>query len=141
MINAPFARACVTRLRTFATESAQRCRRSLVQVWLVKSITSRAVSLGTMVAGLSAGGAGSLADAHSSITVCACVPAPGCITRAVAVTAPIAIRCSIVMLDPPRIWILLCGVRLTALAAGAKSVQARTLPPGGQTLVRFTDRH
>src|SRR3982074_1870843 len=104
MIKAPLARAFVTRSRTFATESAHRCRRSLVQVWLVKSITSRAVSLGTMVAGLSVGGGGSLADAHSSITVCACAPAPEFATRATAVTAPIAIRCSIVMLDPPPRW-------------------------------------
>src|SRR6476660_2108680 len=105
MISAPLARACVTRSRTFATESAHRCRRSLVQVWLVKSITSRAVSLGTMVAGLSVGGVGSLADAHSSITVCARAPAAGCATRPTAVTAPIRIRRSTVMLDPPPRWI------------------------------------
>src|SRR5258707_13422309 len=70
----PLLRACVTRLRTFATERAQRGRRSWVQVCLVKSITSSAVSLGTIVAGLSAGGAGNLAVAHSSMTVCAGEP-------------------------------------------------------------------
>src|SRR3954454_23128376 len=107
MINAPLARACVTRSRTFATESAQRCRRSLVQVWLVKSITSRAVSLGTMVAGLSAGGDGSLADAHSSITVCACAPGPGFATRSTAVAAAVSIRCGFVIFDPPQIRILM----------------------------------
>src|SRR5262245_25947690 len=73
-MNAPLLRACVTRLRTFATERAQRGRRSFVQVCLVKSMTSSAVSFGTIVADLSAGGAGNLAVAHSSITVCPCEP-------------------------------------------------------------------
>jgi hypothetical protein len=76
-MNTPLARASFTSARTLATERAQRGRRCSVQVWLVKSITRRAVSLGTMVAGFSAGGAGNLAAAHSSITVCACAPALG----------------------------------------------------------------
>src|SRR5262249_34601425 len=56
------------------TERAQRGRRSFVQVCLVKSMTSSAVSFAAIVAGLSAGGAGNLAVAHSSITVCPCEP-------------------------------------------------------------------
>src|SRR5713226_7038410 len=102
MMNAPLARASVTSLRTFGTELAQRRRRSLVQVWLVKSITSRAVSLGTMVAGLSAGGGGSLAVGHSSMRVCAC-GLPQLKTTPTAVTAPIRSSCSFVILDPPAV--------------------------------------
>src|SRR5215208_3163320 len=72
MISAPLARASLTSFATFGTEAVQRGRRSLLQVWLVKSITSSAVSLGTAIfAGLSCGGAGSLAVAHSSTMVCA----------------------------------------------------------------------
>src|SRR6266850_1807618 len=56
---------------TFATEAAQRGRRSTLQVWTVKSITSSAVSAGIRVAALSAGGGGSFALVHSSMTVCA----------------------------------------------------------------------
>src|SRR5260221_4034660 len=70
-MKAPLLRACVTRLRTFATERAQRGRRSLVQVCLVKSITSSAVSLGTIVAGLSAGGGRKFGVGPSSMTICA----------------------------------------------------------------------
>ena len=58
-MKAPLARASFTSARTLGT-GAQRGRRCSVQVWLVKSITSRAVSLATMVAGLSAGGGGKL---------------------------------------------------------------------------------
>src|SRR5215208_7855499 len=72
MISAPLARASLTSFATFGTEAVQRGRCSLLQVWLVKSITSSAVSLGTAIfAGLSCGGAGSLAVAHSSTMVCA----------------------------------------------------------------------
>ena len=42
-----------------------------VQVCLVKSITSSAVSLASIFAGFSGGGGGNLAVLHSSITVCA----------------------------------------------------------------------
>src|SRR4029450_7351316 len=100
-MKAPFPRACVTRLRTFATERAQRGRRSLVQVCLVKSITSSAVSFGTIVAGLSAGGAGSLAVDHSSITVCACAPVDT-VERRPMMAAPTASLLNLVILDPPR---------------------------------------
>src|SRR5215218_2994375 len=72
MISAPLARASFTSFATFGTGAAQRGRRSLVQVWLVKSITSNAVSLGAeIVAGLSCGAAGSFAVLHSSTMVCA----------------------------------------------------------------------
>src|SRR5215217_7318667 len=72
MISAPLARASFTSFATFGTEAVQRGRRSLVQVWLVKSITSSAVSLGAeIVAGLSCGAAGSFAVLHSSTMVCA----------------------------------------------------------------------
>ena len=63
MISAPLARASVTSFTTFGTESAQRLRRSGVQVCLVKSITSSAVSLGSILAGLSGGGGGNLGGA------------------------------------------------------------------------------
>src|SRR5580698_5449414 len=71
MINAPLARAASTNFFTFGTESAQRLRRSGVQVCTVKSITSSAVSLALSVTGLSCGGAGSLTWLQSSMTVCA----------------------------------------------------------------------
>jgi len=68
-MSAPLARASPTSFATLATEAAQRGRRCALQVWLVKSITRSAVSLGSMVTGLSGGGAGSLAAAHSSTMV------------------------------------------------------------------------
>src|SRR5882762_3838953 len=71
MTSAPFARAPATSFCTFGTEAAQRGRRSTLQVWTVKSITSSAVSAGIRVAALSAGGGGSFALVHSSMTVCA----------------------------------------------------------------------
>src|SRR5882672_4739673 len=70
MTSAPFARAPATSFCTFGTEAAQRGRRCVLHVWLVKSITSRAVSAGLKVAGFSAGGGGSFALPHSSMTVC-----------------------------------------------------------------------
>src|SRR5262245_51762340 len=79
MMSAPLARASATSFCTLATELAQRGRRCALQVWLVKSITSSAVSLGSMVTGLSCGGAGSLAAVQSSTMVCAAAgsaPAP-----------------------------------------------------------------
>src|SRR5216684_2419946 len=88
-MNAPLARASVTSLSTLGTDWAQRGRRALVQVWLVKSITRSAVSRGMIVAGLSAGGGGSLALVHSSIRVCACALAPVAPTTATSpMTAP-----------------------------------------------------
>src|SRR5215510_12124664 len=100
-MNAPLARAFVTSARTLGTERAQRGRRCSVQVWLVKSITMRAVSLATMVAGLSAGGGGNFAADHSSITVCARAPAPpGKPTANAATTAARSPR-TLVILAPP----------------------------------------
>src|SRR5665213_3437246 len=69
MMSAPFARAASTNAFTFGTLSAQRLRRSGVQVCTVKSMTRSAVSFGTSVTGLSAGGAGSLALFQSSMMV------------------------------------------------------------------------
>src|SRR5580700_5155828 len=71
MMSAPFARASSTNFLTLGTESAQRLRRSAVQVCTVKSITRSAVSFATSVTGLSCGGGGSLALLHSSMMVCA----------------------------------------------------------------------
>src|ERR1700693_2428670 len=69
MINAPFTRAASTNFFTFGTESAQRLRRSTVQVCTVKSMTRSAVSFGMSVTGLSAGGGGNLTWLQASITV------------------------------------------------------------------------
>src|SRR5262245_37388870 len=99
-MKAPLARAFFTSARTLGTERAQRGRRCSVQVWLVKSITRRAVSLATMVAGLSAGGGGNLAADHSSITVCACALAPAGEATANASTVPATSPRSLVI--PPR---------------------------------------
>src|SRR5919197_1108476 len=100
-MKAPLPRACVTRLRTFATEREQRGRRSLVQVCLVKSITSRGVSVGTIVGGLGAGGAGNLAVAHSSMTVCPCDPVHNVERRPTTAAAPSASSHNLFILDPP----------------------------------------
>src|SRR5262249_1805015 len=99
----------VTRLRTFATERAQRGRRSLVQVCLVKSITSSAVSFAAIVAGLSAGGAGSLALAHSSMTVCACGPADRLERSPTILATPITSLCKLVSLETPAARIIALG--------------------------------
>src|SRR5436189_5475146 len=101
-MKAPLLRACVTKLRTFATERAQRGRRSLVQVCLVKSMTSSAVSFGAIVAGLSAGGAGNLAVAHSSITVCPCEPVYVERRPAIVAMPTITLR-TLFILDLPRL--------------------------------------
>src|SRR5665213_1445083 len=85
MMSAPFARAASTNAFTFGTLSAQRLRRSGVQVCTVKSMTRSAVSFGTSVTGLSAGGAGSSALVESSMVVAACV------AEAVSVTAVVAV--------------------------------------------------
>src|SRR5580704_10731591 len=69
MINAPCSRAASTNFFTFGTESAQRLRRSTVQVCTVKSITRSAVSFETRVTGLSAGGGGNFTWLQSSMTV------------------------------------------------------------------------
>src|SRR5580704_11940902 len=69
MISAPLARASSTNFFTFGTESAQRLRRSTVQVCTVKSITRSAVSFGTRVTGLSAGGGGNFTWLQLSMTV------------------------------------------------------------------------
>src|ERR1700731_5177076 len=69
MISAPCSRAASTNFFTFGTESAQRLRRSGVQVCTVKSITSSAVSFGMSVTDLSAGGGGSFTWLQSSMTV------------------------------------------------------------------------
>src|ERR1700733_3884088 len=69
MISAPCSRAASTNFFTFGTESAQRLRRSGVQVCTVKSITRGAVSFGTRVTGLSCGGGGSFTWLQSSMTV------------------------------------------------------------------------
>src|SRR5580704_2788305 len=71
MISAPCSRAASTNFFTFGTESAQRLRFSGVQVCTVKSITSNAVSFGTIVTGLSCGGGGNLASLLSSTIVSA----------------------------------------------------------------------
>src|SRR5580704_3792776 len=69
MISAPLARASSTNFFTFGTESAQRLRRSTVQVGTVKSITRSAVSFAMSVTGLSAGGGGNFTWLQSSMTV------------------------------------------------------------------------
>src|ERR1700683_2771178 len=69
MMSAPLARASSTNFFTLGTESAQRLRRSTVQVCTVKSITRSAVVFGSSVTGLSCGGAGSLALYHSAMMV------------------------------------------------------------------------
>src|SRR5689334_21758246 len=100
-MKAPLARASFTGATTRGTERAQRGRRCSVQVWLVKSITRSAVSLATMVAGLSAGGGGNLAADHSSITVCACAPSPGGETTAVPATMAAISTHNRLILAPP----------------------------------------
>src|SRR6266540_7360190 len=126
-MKAPLPRACVTRLRTFATERAQRGRRSLVQVCLVKSITSSAVSFGTIVAGLSAGGAGNLAVDHSSITVCACAPADRVERRPTMAAAPTASLLNLVILDPPAAkYSYFCKLAATAERAKPIRLELRT---------------
>src|SRR5665213_380671 len=84
MMSAPFARAASTNAFTFGTLSAQRLRRSGVQVCTVKSMTRSAVSFGTSVTGLSAGGAGSLALFQSSMMVAACAAQAANVTTVMA---------------------------------------------------------
>src|SRR5580698_8677368 len=84
MMSAPLARAASTKAFTFGTESAQRLRRSIVQVCTVKSITRSAVSFGTSVTGLSCGGVGSFAAYQSSMMV---APRAAPTVSAAAVTA------------------------------------------------------
>src|SRR5208282_3236816 len=100
MMSAPLARAASTNFFTFGTESAQRLRRSGVQVCTVKSITSSAVSFGTSVTGLSGGGAGSLAWYQSSMMVWA---RAGIVANTAAIIARAAIGISVRRMYSPRL--------------------------------------
>src|SRR5262245_13230450 len=118
-MNAALSRACVISLRTFGTDWAQRGRRCMLQVWLVKSIASKAVSFATRVAGLSAGGGGTLAAPHSSIRVWACAPAHRPMRARSGLNRFV---CHLVICGPPEAD--LAFTTLTAMPRGAKPVQA-----------------
>ena len=70
---------------------------------MVKSMTSSAVSFGMIVAGLSAGGAGNLAAAHSSMTVCPCEPVHIVARRPAMVAMPTVTLRALFILDLQRL--------------------------------------
>src|SRR3984885_8770033 len=112
MMSAPLARAASTKAFTFGTESAQRLRRSIVQVCTVKSITRSAVSFGTSVTGLSCGGVGSFAAYQSSMMV---APRATPTVSAAAVTAIAAMENTLPGMTSPSLLLRRKLMRLSAL--------------------------